>query len=301
MRFLAWTICIAILICGVASVVAETQSIPFVLDRHRIILPVSICGSEPMDLILDTGMTFDGVFLFHEERIASIDTTGAIEVLVPGAGGGEATPGIMLESGTLRFGQVELSGQRVIIARGGHTQTFPTDGVIGGSIFAHYTVQIDDARLVITLHEPGWSPSGTHWTRLPIELKKGIPWLELEVEVVEGETLTMQAYIDLASGDTIELLTGPGQRFTLPKELEPDYLGTGLSGDIHGFRGRCHRAELAGQELIDLPAVFAPADIRSKQSGADCVLGNAFMEHFHVVFDYQEGVLFVEPNELSRE
>ncbi len=296
MKCLALALCLAFLLGGSASAGSESPSIHFNLDRHRILLPVSVCGSEPMDLILDTGMTFDGVFLFHEERIASIDTSGAIEVLVPGAGGGEATPGIMIESGKLRFGEVELEGQRVIIARGGHTQSFPTDGVIGASLFSHGIVQIDYERGRISLHGREWSPPGASWTQIPIELKKGIPWLDVVVEVVESELIPMRVYIDLASGDVLELLVGPGQKFTLPDSLERAYLGTGLSGDIHGHTGQSRSLTLGGYTMTNLPTAFAPAEIRSKQVGADGVLGNAFLERFHVVFDYEHGHLYIRPN-----
>ena len=38
----------------------ESISVPFKLDRNRVIVPTSVNGSEEMDLILDTGMRFDG-------------------------------------------------------------------------------------------------------------------------------------------------------------------------------------------------------------------------------------------------
>ena len=64
--------------------------VPFKLERNRVIVPTSANGSEPLNLILDTGMGFDGVYLFHKEFIDLMDTSGAIEVHVPGSGSGEA-------------------------------------------------------------------------------------------------------------------------------------------------------------------------------------------------------------------
>lgn len=62
---------IAIVVIGAPSVAAGKMSnhiqVPFNLDRNRVIIPTSINGSKPLNLILDTGMRFDGVYLFHKE------------------------------------------------------------------------------------------------------------------------------------------------------------------------------------------------------------------------------------------
>ena len=89
-------ICVAILVAAVMlmllpPVVGQTSqqpghSVPFTIDRNKIIIPTVVNGSQPLRLILDTGMKFDGVYLFHEAVLDWIDTTGAIEVHVGGAG-----------------------------------------------------------------------------------------------------------------------------------------------------------------------------------------------------------------------
>ncbi|UCC78999.1 MAG: hypothetical protein JSW64_12075 [Candidatus Zixiibacteriota bacterium] len=270
--------------------------VPFNIDRNRVIIPTSVNGSRELNLILDTGMAFDGVYLFHEEFVDEIDTSGAIEVRVPGAGDGEASTAVMIETGRIAFGDVTIDSQKVIISRSPHTQNFPTDGVIGWNLFGHYAVEIDYDKEIITLHDSLGLGDDDSWSVIPIELKKGIPFLECEVEVVKDERVLMIFYIDLASGDALELLTGPDQKFTMPDSLMDQYLGTGLSGDIHGQSGKSVAVRISMYELRNITTAFAPAEVRSKQEGADGILGNDLIRRFNVIFDYSNARLYLKPN-----
>jgi hypothetical protein len=275
---------------------AKTNQIPFKIERNMVIIPVRINGSGPFDLILDTGMGFDGVYMFHKEFTREIDTSGALEVRVPGAGPGEPSSGIMIENGILSFGDVVVDSQRVIIARSEYTQGFSTDGVIGWNLFGHYTVEINYDSGVIVLHDMETFQDNSVWQIIPITLKKNLPFFSGELEVIRGENLPVTLYIDLASDEALELLVEPGQKFTLPDSLEEDHLGTGLSGDIHGHRGRSKRLRLAGYDLYDIPTAFAPAKVRSKQEGADGILGGGFVMRFNIIFDYTNERLYMRPS-----
>jgi len=275
---------------------AATLRVPFKLDRNRVIIPTGVNGSRPLNLILDTGMPFDGVYLFHKELSEEIDMTDAIEVRVPGAGSGEASTAMMIENGTLAFGEVTVGSQRVIISGSAHTQTFPTDGVIGWNLFGHYAVEIDYDLAIITLHDSSDVRADSTWSVLPITLRNNVPFLEGRIEVVEGEIIPVTLYIDLASGDALELLLKENQKFTMPEDLDSSYLGTGLSGDIHGSRGRCRHLWLGDYKLEDVSTAFAPEEVRSKQEGADGILGDDAIRRFNVIFDYAREKLYLKPN-----
>ncbi|MHC4944522.1 MAG: hypothetical protein ACYTG7_16010, partial [Planctomycetota bacterium] len=51
----------------------ESAIIPFRLVRDHILVPVRFNGSEPLGLILDTGMPFDGAVLFKGEKVDGLD------------------------------------------------------------------------------------------------------------------------------------------------------------------------------------------------------------------------------------
>jgi hypothetical protein len=274
----------------------EVPAVPFNIERNRVIIPTVVNGSKPLNLILDTGMGFDGVYLFHKNALNLIDTAGAIEVQVPGAGSGEASKATMIETGRIEFGEVAVDSQRVLVSHSIHTQSFPTDGVIGWNFFGHYIVEIDYDRQLIYLRDSSYVPSDSSWQELPVEMKRNLPFLKVTTEVVEGEVVPMTVYIDLASGDALELLMRPEQKYTLPGKLKKDNLGTGLSGDINGYMGRSRRLQIGKYELRDIRTAFAPAEIRSKQEGADGILGNDLIRRFNIIFDYPHSRLFIRPN-----
>jgi hypothetical protein len=289
-----------ILCPAVLADTADTGQSPrlvkFELERNRIIIPTTINHSRPFRLILDTGMRFDGVYLFHESFTNEIDMTDAIEVQVGGAGAGDPSTAMMIESGHVEFGEAAFDGQRVIISRSPHTQGFPTDGVIGWNLFGHYTVKIDYDNQTIELLDTSYTHTDTSWQAIPINLDQDIPFLHGTVEVVSGEVVPMSLYIDLASGDALELLTKSNQKFTMPEKLEEHYLGTGLSGDINGHYGRTVSLRLGNYQLRDIKTAFAPAEVRSKQRGADGILGNDCLRRFNVIFDYTHKTLYIKPN-----
>lgn len=299
MRRLAVTVLLA-LSCSAATGEAVI-AVPFLLERNKVIIPTSVNKSKPLKLILDTGMRFDGVFLFHKEHIALIDATDALQVEVPGAGGGAPSTATLIESGTLEFGDVTVKKQQVLISSSPHTQSFPTDGVIGWNLFGHYNIEIDYDRRLIYLHDTSYQPSDAGWTMIPITVKKDIPWFTAQVQVVSGEPRELTVYVDLASGDALELLLKDNQKFSAPPELIADHLGTGLSGDIHGYRGEAVSIDIGGHVVSQFPAVFAPAHVRSKQDGADAVIGNGLMKYFNVIFAYPQNKLFIKPNGLYSE
>jgi hypothetical protein len=270
--------------------------VPFKLERNRVIIPTRINGSRPLDLNLDTGLTFDGVYLFKENLAKEIDMTGAIHVQVPGAGSGKASTAIMIEHGTLSFGEAMVDSQRVIISQSERTQGFPSDGIIGWNLFGHATVEIDYDHDMIMLHDTTALDLDSTWTSVPIVLKKNLPFLEGKVEVVAGEIVPVTFYIDLASGSALELLTKTGQKFSMPDSVKSSYLGTGLSGDIHGSIGRSRHLWLGPFELSDVRTDFAPAEVRSKQQGADGILGNDAIRRFNVIFDYTHRRLYIRPS-----
>lgn len=275
---------------------ARVVRIPFEVDQNRTIVGVQVAGSRPLRLILDTGMPMDGVYLFHKSLEAEVALEGAIEVAMPGAGGGEPSTGIMAEAVPLSAGDVVFGRQRVIVSHSGQTQGFPTDGIIGWSLFGHYAVELDFDKMLITLHPPATYAPDSTWKAIPITLKGNVPWIAASVDVLGHGPVPIECYIDFASGEAIELLARADAKFPIPENLDQKYLGTGLSGDIHGGVGRVASLTIGSHTFHDVPAVFPPAEVRSKQGNADAIIGSQSLRRFNLVFDYAALTLWIRPN-----
>lgn len=275
----------------------ENSEIPFELSRNKIIVPVTVGNSREFRIILDTGMPFEGLLLYNSALIDSISIGNTIKVRVPGAGADSAAHAIMTDSGSFCIGDVECINQRIIILEDETMKGFPTDGVTGFSLFGNYIVEICYDRMKIILHESDSIAVDSSWACLPLTFGEyKIPWIDGTINIAGEKDIPVSMPIDGASSEALELLMRDEMKFQLPDKLEECYLGRGLSGDIYGYRGRIASLQLGTFVLKDVVTAFAPVEIRSKQKGADGIIGNDVLRRFNTIFDYKKARLYLKPN-----
>ncbi len=276
---------------------AADPSVPITLVRDKTMVPVQFEGLRELHLILDTGMGFDGLLLFKPELKDSLGIHTLIDAVIPGAGGGPPSKACFSDSAGFRVGEVGFVNQRIIILSEGTMESAGVDGVIGYTLLGHYAVEVDFDSLTLTLRDPQAFEPVPDWTAVPLTFgKNNLPFLDVSIVVDREAPIPLKTYIDCASGEGIELLLRDGMKLTLPQETTEAYLGRGLSGDIHGKRGRIAKLILGPHELHDVVAAFAPAEIRSKAGEADAVLANAVLRRFNLVFDYAHARLLIKRN-----
>lgn len=206
---------------------------------------MSVSGSRNLDITLETGMAWESIYLFHEEFADELGVETDQEAMVGGAGSGEPSTVMVVDSATVSIGTGEFADQTAVISKSSITQSFPSDGVLGGMILNAHAVEIDFDSLMIRLYDTTDVVVDTSWYALDITLKKGIPWIDAEVSVAGESPVEVALYMDIAGGEALELLVRPDMKFTLPDNLgEEKYLGSGLSGDIYGRVGRVGRIAL---------------------------------------------------------
>jgi hypothetical protein len=301
---LPWTARLAL----VLSLLAPTASpaitaspregtVPFALVRNKVLVPVSVNGSHALNLILDSGMGFDGVLLFNPALKDSIPFRHLSAASIPGAGSGTPSRAFVADSTTFGVGEARFDNQRVIILADTSMKGGTSDGVIGYSLLGHFAVEVDYDRLEIALHDAqSFRPTGS-WTTVPLALNdRNWPFLDVSAVVDSGVPLPLRAYVDCASGETIEFLMRPGMKFKVPPGAEEVLLGRGLSGNIRGRRAAISRLLIGGHELHNVVAAFVPAEMRSKAGAADAVLSNGALCRFNVIFDYAHSSLHIRPN-----
>jgi hypothetical protein len=291
-----------IILLSLACADILSQTIPIKLERNKTILPVTIEGVGPLDILFDSGMSFDGLMIYNPELRDSIKLKKAIQVKMPGAGGGEPSTAVMDDSASFFVGDVEFKNQKVIVLQNDIYKGFPTDGIIGYSILGHYATEIDYDKNVMNLYESNKIDPDSSWQQIPMYFKNNtIPWIDVLMSVKEEEPIKLSTYIDYAAGDEIVLLKRQEMKFTLPDNLEPVLLGRGLSGDIYGEKGKISKLIVGPFELHDVSAMVAPAEIRSKQIGADAIVGNGALRRFNLIFNYDNKMLYIKPNKYFKE
>ena len=271
--------------------------IPIKVMRNKTILPVKVSNSRTLDILLDTGVSFNGLLIYNPDLIDKISLSNAIEVKVPGAGKGKPSTALMDTSANFFIGDFEFKEQKILILQNDIYKGFPSDGVLGYSIFGHYAVEINYDKNVMILHDNDRLNVDESWDSVPIYFKNNtIPWIDVSVIIEDEAPLKISTYIDFASGESIELLEKADMKFSLPKNMEKAYLGRGLSGDIYGKTGNISKLILGQYELSHVKAAVASAEIRSKQKNADGIIGNNSLRRFNLIFDYKNKKLYLKPN-----
>ncbi len=278
---------------AVAPLIAE---IPIETDHNKTIVPVTL-GGRRLRLILDTGHASDGILIFNRDKIDTDALGPSVAATVPGAGSGTGSNALVFERARFEVGAVAFTNQRAVVLADNPFKAFPNDGVIGYSLLGHYAVELDYDRSVMRLHDPDRFSAQPGWEALPIYFKNNrIPWLEVTIATRDEPPVRLAAYIDFASSEALELLTRDANRFSLPAAMNERYLGRGLSGDIYGHEGTINRMRLGSHELKNVVVAIVPAAIRSRQEGADAVVGNNALRRFNVIFDYANHKLHIRPN-----
>ena len=275
----------------------ETNVIPIKSERNITLVTVKVGDTEVPKILLDTGLPFEGVMIYNPDYRDSIDLTGAIRVQIGGAGDGEDSYALMLDSAEFMLGNVIMKNQKILVLQNDIYKGFPSNGIIGYSVFGHYAAEIDYDENIMTLHDAVNLKVDSSWTEIPLYFKKNnIPWMDAYIVVENEEPIMLHMYIDFASRDAAELLEKPDMKFTLPEVTENVHLGRGLSGDIYGKKGRNAKLIIGPYELKDVTAVFPPAKTRSKQENADGILGNNSLRRFNLIFDYANKKMYIKPN-----
>lgn len=280
---------------GAAS--QEKIMIPFTAERDVTCISVKIANLDIPDILIDTGFAFDGIIIYNPVFKDLLDLSGAVEVQIAGAGDGEPTKALMVDSASFNLGEAQLNNQRIIVLQSDIYKGFPSNGIIGYSIFSRYITEFDYDKNIMSLHCSEKPEIDSSWTVIPLYFKdNNIPWLDAAVAIDKEIPVSLSMYIDSAAGDTIVLLEKPDMKFSLPKDTVDVCLGRGLSGDIYGKKGSISKLIIGKHELNNVIASFAPSIVRSKQENADAVLGNGALKRFNVIFDYSHKSLYLKPN-----
>jgi hypothetical protein len=265
----------------------KTSVIPLKVERNKTHVTVNIGDVIIPNILLDTGFAFDGLMIYNPDYKDSLDLTNSREVRIGGAGSGEDSKASMIDSAAFNLG----------VLQGDTYKGFPSNGIIGYSIFGHYITELDYDNYTMTLYDIDKINIDSSWAAIPLYFKNNnIPWLDASVVIGDESPISLAMYIDYAAGDAIVLLEKTDMKFLLPVETADVHIGRGLSGDIYGKTGKISELIIGPYTLKNVNASFAQSEVRSKQDNADAILGSGSLRRFNLIFDYSNKWLYLKPN-----
>jgi len=145
--------CFLIIVLSVHCADIFSQTIPIRLERNKTILPVTIEGVGHLNILFDSGLSFDGLMIYSPVLKDSIKLRNVIRVKIPSAGGGEPSTALMDDLASFFVGDVEFKNQKVLVLQNDLYKGFPSDGIIGYSILGHYAAEIDYDKNMMRLYD----------------------------------------------------------------------------------------------------------------------------------------------------
>jgi len=285
---------------------ADEVSVPFHLVNHHILLPVTVNGSAPLRIVLDTGMPTEGLLLHDTDKTRSLPLAFAADphVKVGGVGGkGKPVAVRMAEEAAVHIEGLSLLGMQVTLLPPMPGLASYSDGIIGAALFQHFAVTVDNDRDFLIPPRPESYQPPDQATILPLVEVSPTPVIQAKVRMDRPEPFLVKLAVDLGATHAISLNEGDSTGIAAPTRSIATLTGRGISGPVTGRVGRIRTLELGGLALQDVVATFPDKEFL-KQPGigmADGNLGNGALDRFNVTVDYAGKRLVLEPARRFKE
>jgi hypothetical protein len=276
-----------------------TVDIPLEVVNNHLLIPISVNGSEPFKVILDTGMPINSLMLFGTERVEALKLEyGPMRARVGGAGGsGQHFEASMANGVTLGLAGMRMKHANVMVLPPMHGFHSYHDGIFGAALFNNFVVEINYDDSVVRLHDPEAYQPAEEAGELKLDLRTGYPYADIRVTTIDGTTLDANVVVDLGASHPLSLNTDSEDGIVVPEGAIRTVIGKGLSGLLHGQVGRVASVKVGGLALPNVIATF-PDSEHQNPGGLDSRngnLGNGLLRRFNVTFDYAHERMLLEP------
>ena len=271
------------------------EKIPFKFSGNQVIIQLSLNNSKPLNFILDSGVKTPIII-----DVPQFDTLNIIEskkIQVQGLGKGEGIDALIAYKNRITIGNYVVNDNQTVLVllqdlfhlsnKLGHD----INGIIGFDIFRDFIVEINYDRQYLKLHDPKkykYSKSKRYITK-DLHFNRGKPYVYLDVELANEKIVPVKLLVDTGGSDALWLFAESHDEINHPVKFIPDFLGTGLSGDIFGKRGRVsglHIGELVLEDItVSYPDSSSVAFVMMHRERNGSIGGGA-LSRFKVIIDY---------------
>ena len=275
----------------------------FTLASHLMVLPVSINGSDSLNLIFDTGVGRTLITELSNPYIVMLSQ--ARQIKVRGLGNHESIDGLLSNGNNISLGKISGKSQEVVVvpnnqidlsSKVGHR----INGVIGRSIFEQFVVEISYSNQTIKFYNP------QKFTRkirkdeeiIPIELIDGRPYISAMV-TINGNDIPVKLLFD--TGMSFGLWLDPASNSAIKSNgnIRREILGEGLNGELSGSISRVEKFRIGKFEFNNVVAAFPDSSSISElttNNNRNGSVGAEIFRRFTVVIDYHNKRLILRKN-----
>jgi predicted aspartyl protease len=274
-----------------ALAAAPLTTVPVVTARDRIMVPVSVNGSNGLSFMLDTGFSST---MIHPDLPGPLNLRRVGEIDIIGIAGEEKAP--TYEGAVFDIGGARYAPRRVAALTSDAGRRRRRDGIIGSGLFRQYVVEIDFARKQLALY---WPSNFTYAGKgevisLRFRRSSNTPLVAGTINATNGTVIRGEFEIDTGCDSGVCL----GHEFIEANHLLDD--SETRAGGKFGVGGRAqtrsgHLPQLQlGSTKIDKPQTDFFIEGSPVDPGLAGHIGIGVLNQFKVIFDYSRKQMILE-------
>lgn len=281
----------------------DKVSIPFKLINNLIFIPIKVNGVE-LNFLLDSGV--EETILFSLEDKKEVSFFNAEKISLRGLGSEDAIEGLKSRNNVLVVNGMKSVNQLLYVILDPEFNLsshvgIPVNGIIGYQFFRNNLVEINYEKRKVIVHKDNKKNRRKiekKFQEVAITIERSKPYTRSSV-VMDADEIPAKLLIDVGNSDAIWFFQNVSKAIKVPEKSFDDFLGRGFSGDVEGKRARIPKFMISKFEFENPIAAFPDSSsIRNVRIVPDRVgsVGGEVLRRFTVVFDYQNGKMFLRKN-----
>jgi len=276
---------------GVALGAAPLATIPISISRDRVMVPVTVNGSNGLSFMLDTGFSMT---MIHPDLPDPLKLQRVGEITIIGIAGDEKAP--TYEGAMFDIGGAKYAPRRVASLSSDANRRRRRDGIIGSGLFRGFVVEIDFAGKKLALYAPTNFSYAGKGEVIPLRFRRSsnTPLIDATINGTNGATIRGQFEIDTGCDSGVCLGHEFIQENRLLNEDETSAGGKfGVGGGAKTRSGHLPQLQL-GAMKIDKPQTDFFIEGSPVDRGLAGHIGVGVLKHFKVIFDYSRKQMILE-------
>jgi hypothetical protein len=274
----------------------------FRLTRNMVILPLFINHKGPFNFILDTGV---GLMVITDPTLVdSINIPSKHLITLLGYGNQEGFQAYITAPLQVAAKNLHSVNVGAAILKEDHFGLsnyagMPIHGLLGYELFSQLAIKISFNDSTLTITDPGKMKLFRKAFKLPLTVEERKPYIKTFVSLPDGRYAEQKMLVDLGAGHPLSL---EGTRPDSCLGAIEANLGFGFTGPITGSIGRIDGLDLGKYRLRNIITAFPDSVSRALPNiKRDGNLGLDVLKRFSLIFDYQNGALYLKPNCMYNE
>lgn len=282
--------------------------IHFKFLRNMLIVQATINNRGPYNFVLDTGCGY--MMITDPLLVDSLNLKYKKKLKITGLGEGQDLDAWLVSALHVKMNGIEADNVSAAILSKDVLELsgfagIPIHGLIGYDFFNSFPVKINFADSTITAFSSHKLPSWRKGTKIPLQIEDKKPYLYANINFEQGSSVPLKLIVDLGAGHSLSIESGWNNNGSMPeKYITEANLGVGLSGPVNGYMSRIDLMEIGTYKFKQVITAFP--DSCSVTGKLDAVkrngsIGIDLLKRFVILFDYQQGYLYLKPNYSFKE